>query len=177
MTPAPVPPTSPEMTSVAAGLFRTVRPYELQWKHKGRLYRIIVPRWLVTDLASIPFFVRWLVSSTSLGFAAPLVHDWVIGQMRHGGFCQVEVFVSGEDSTPDMPFGWHELPATDCVWKRRDVDRLFFSIMRDRMKTWPTPSGVRGRVVKAWRRIVRRRAFNAVRFFAVGKKLMTGSEW
>jgi len=40
-------------------------------------YSIVVPMGFVTDLASVPWFARWLVPTWGKFSAASIVHDWL----------------------------------------------------------------------------------------------------
>lgn len=43
----------------------------------GCMILIVVPRYYLTDLASIPRWARWLISKTDQHIRASIVHDWL----------------------------------------------------------------------------------------------------
>ena len=50
-------------------------------KYVGRKYRILVPKEYRTDLASVPWFVRWFLVKLGLYEAAAIVHDYCISDL------------------------------------------------------------------------------------------------
>jgi len=43
----------------------------------SRGWTLVVPRGFLTDLASIPRVLWWLIAPSELSIAAPIVHDWL----------------------------------------------------------------------------------------------------
>lgn len=84
-------------------LWRLNEPLIYRWRHAGHPCTICVPAGFITDLASVPRLLWWLIAPFCLGPAAVL-HDFLY---RRGGF-----------------YGGR-------TWTRRDVDRLFGRVMRE----------------------------------------------
>jgi hypothetical protein len=100
--------------------FLLVEDYTYEWSHEGTLFRITVPAGFVTDMASSPRAVWWLVSPFDLG-GAPLTHDW----LYHWG-----------GNLPVGSYQWysaalHVWVDARHVWSRYDADRLFGRGMRE----------------------------------------------
>ena len=57
--------------------FELAHPFTYRWTVGPTLRRIKIPMGFVTDLASTPVPVRWLVPRTDLGLIAPLVYDFI----------------------------------------------------------------------------------------------------
>ena len=114
--------------------------YTFQWSHNGTRYRFTIPRGFTFDGASIPWFLPW--GRGRLGLVAPLVHDWLI---EVGGEVTVDSYRS-----VNFVVGWHYLG--ERRFSRRDADRLFFRILRER--------GVRPRWLRRW-------AFRFVRMWSL----------
>lgn len=114
--------------------------YPFVWSHRGERYRFTIPKGFDFDGASIPWFLPW--GRGRLGLVAPLVHDWLIEQ---GGVVNVDVYTS-----VDAVVGWHFLGRRE--FSRRDADRLFFRILRER--------GIKPRWLRRW-------AFRFVRLWSL----------
>jgi len=110
--------------------------YPLQWSHGMNRFRFTIPKGFTFDGASIPWFLPF--GRGRLGLVAPLVHDYLIAM---GGVVDVEISLCD---------GWYFLG--ERQFSRRDADRLFFRILRER--------GVRPRWLRRW-------AFRFVRLWSL----------
>lgn len=92
----------------------TVRWSDVGWELVAP-YRIVpegqditIPEKFHTDLASVPRILWWAIGPHELGgLLPPLVHDWLYQSKGHGG-----------------------------LFNRRDADRIFYRLMRDRNVGW-----------------------------------------
>lgn len=94
----------PKLLLERDGLFLLTHEWKIEWDHKGIQMFLVVPAGIKSDLASVPRIFTPLVSRTELGFAAPLVHDWI--------YRQSGILIEG-------------------YWTRKQTDRLFCRIMRN----------------------------------------------
>ena len=53
------------------------RPYSVEFKLDGNQRVIEVPQGMLTDLASVPWYFRWLVSRVGPHLEASIVHDYL----------------------------------------------------------------------------------------------------
>lgn len=58
--------------------YLTARPYAVSWRPKdGEWRQIIVPEGLITDLTSVPRWLRWFVGRVGPWLEAAIVHDYL----------------------------------------------------------------------------------------------------
>ena len=55
------------------------RDYSITFDLEGTTYSITVLKGLQTDLASVPWWGRWLVSKVGRHLEAAIIHDWLYG--------------------------------------------------------------------------------------------------
>lgn len=55
-------------------------------RYSGRSQNFLVPRGFVTDFATVPQFLLWLIPSTGTYTLAAVLHDWMIKRAVPGGF-------------------------------------------------------------------------------------------
>jgi len=67
---------------------------------------IVIPRGFVTDLASIPRFLWWVIAPFELSITAPIVHDW----------CYRKALCS--KGAADQIFHWNMIDEKVAVWRR-----------------------------------------------------------
>ncbi len=46
--------------------------------YEGRRQRFVIPKGYVTDFATVPWFVQWLIPRTGVWTLAAVLHDWLI---------------------------------------------------------------------------------------------------
>lgn len=107
----------------------TIQPHSATtWKlledlvYEGQDQRFTIPAGYVTDFATIPKFMRWLINPYGPYTRAAIVHDWLITEMARW---TAENRAHGD---PD----WQP-PATS-----RDTDGIFRRIMREEGTPMPT---------------------------------------
>ena len=150
---------------IGLNLFKTKTEFTLEYWHDGERYRIVIPAGFEFNQASIPRILWPIVPPSGLGKVPPLVHDYIIEEMRKHGFVRMQYYVEG--------IGWIW---SNGRWTRKEADKMFFALMSQTMEQWPLPKGWKGRVVRWWRRRVRRGAFKAVRAWGwIQEK--RGKEW
>lgn len=114
----------PKLLLLPDGRHELQEDFIYTWKHAGAILIVQVPPGYVTDLASVPRWLWWLIAHHELGFAAPLVHDFLY---THKGR------VMGQE------------------WSRWDVDRLFGRMMREEgVARWRRRMGFWAVHVFAW---------------------------
>lgn len=95
---------------------------------------ITIPAGFVTDLASVPKWLHWLVDEDELGDIAPILHDWLY---RHGG---------------RLP---PELASRYRIWTKAEADQLLETIaIMDGAKPWKARVawvGVKVGGVRSWK--------------------------
>lgn len=113
--------------AVSATTWRLTKP--LVWNGtKGDTFT--VPAGFVTDFATIPRFLHWLVSPYGAYTRAAVLHDWLLEQLaawqyeyRGGGY--------GGRGNPDMALPQNLPPANS-----RDTDGIFRRVMEDLGVPW-----------------------------------------
>ena len=130
-------------------IYALLGTWVLMWEErdgfgKTARWRLCIPRGYVTDLSSVPWFLRWVVDRSSMGWAAPLAHD--VLYRWHGGplpadWCQKWVRGHWRDS--------------ERVFTRSWADRLFRDTQRSDKRRpfvrWASWLGVRANVFAALR--------------------------
>lgn len=68
-------------------LYITERPYRLQYMMEGDedWHQVTVPAGMLTDLASVPWFARWLVGRVGRHLEAAIIHDFLYVAHRWDG--------------------------------------------------------------------------------------------
>lgn len=70
-------PPDPILESIDGDRYRVVDTFAVKYNYWFRELQFEIPAGYITDLASIPWFVRWIADRASLGLLAPLVHDYL----------------------------------------------------------------------------------------------------
>lgn len=70
-------PPDPILESIDGDRYRVAESFAVKYNYWFRELQFEVPVDYVTDLASIPWLVRWVADRASLGLLAPLVHDYL----------------------------------------------------------------------------------------------------
>lgn len=81
-------PPDPVLESVDGDRYRVVETFVVKYNYWFRELQFEIPDGYITDLASIPWFVRWICDRASLGLLAPLVHDYLCD--RRGRFVNIQ---------------------------------------------------------------------------------------
>lgn len=118
--------------------------WEVLWTEAGERWNLALPRGWVTDLASVPVLLRWILDRVSMGEAAPLFHD--VWYAFGGG---------------PLPRGWLHLWAkgswslSERVVEKGWADDAFRMIQaadgRPGFVQWPSWLAVRSNLLAAWR--------------------------
>lgn len=70
-------PPEPHLGSIDGDTYRSLAPYLVDFSDwLDELEFIIYPE-TPTDIASVPWFARWLYDRASLGLSAPFIHDFL----------------------------------------------------------------------------------------------------
>lgn len=62
------------------GEFSVYKPFTFDVGYEGSSEKVTVPAGYKTDLASIPFYARWLIPLSGPMAKPALVHDWLLEQ-------------------------------------------------------------------------------------------------
>lgn len=91
-------PPTPWVTSVDGDNYEMTVDYHVNLSKWVAEYNFIVPAGMPTDLASIPWYLRWANDRASLGILAPIVHDYLN---------QVKGKIETKDGV-NLEFTWYE---------------------------------------------------------------------
>jgi hypothetical protein len=86
--------------------------------------RFVVPTGFVTDFATVPRFLHWLVSPYGAYTRAAVLHDWLLTELA--GWSRA---VEADPGKPPL----YDPPADSC-----DCDGIFRRVMQDLGVGWPT---------------------------------------
>lgn len=69
---------APKMRNGEDADYLTFRPYSVSWKSQtGDWQQITVPAGFITDLTSVPWFLRWIAGRVGPWLEAAIVHDYL----------------------------------------------------------------------------------------------------
>lgn len=70
-------PPDPKLESIDGDTYRLSETFAVKYNYWFREFQFEIPEGTVTDLASIPRCVRWIVDRASLGSLPPVIHDYL----------------------------------------------------------------------------------------------------
>jgi Protein of unknown function (DUF1353) len=70
-------PPDPQLESIDGDTYQLSAPFAVKYNYWFRELQFEIPAGTVTDLASIPWFLRWIHDRASLGVLAPVIHDYL----------------------------------------------------------------------------------------------------
>jgi Protein of unknown function (DUF1353) len=71
-------PPDPKLESIDGDTYTLAESYPVEFGYWLSDLQFEIPAGTITDLASIPWYLRWINDRASLGILAPLVHDFLI---------------------------------------------------------------------------------------------------
>lgn len=73
----PINPPDPRLESIDGDTYQLPNQYQARFSDWLQDLQFEIPAGTITDLASIPWFVRWINDRASLGILAPVIHDYL----------------------------------------------------------------------------------------------------
>ncbi len=81
-------PPDPHLESVDGDTYKLSASFAVKYNYWFRELQFEIPAGTITDLASIPWFLRWICDRASLGTLPPLIHDYLCD--RKGKFINIQ---------------------------------------------------------------------------------------
>lgn len=79
-------PIDPKLESIDGDSYQLNEDYAVRVGYWMRQVDFVIPAHTRTDIASVPWYMRWLYDRASLGLLAPIVHDYLCdnqGKITH----------------------------------------------------------------------------------------------
>jgi Protein of unknown function (DUF1353) len=70
-------PPEPHLGSIDGDIYQSLEPYLVNFADWLAPLQFEIYRGTQTDIASVPWYLRWLYDRASMGFTAPFVHDFL----------------------------------------------------------------------------------------------------
>jgi Protein of unknown function (DUF1353) len=70
-------PPDPQLESIDGDTYQISAAFQAKFSYWLRDLQFEIPAGTITDLASIPWFIRWINDRASLGILAPVIHDYL----------------------------------------------------------------------------------------------------
>lgn len=70
-------PPQPKLGSIDGDIYYSLELYKVNFGDWMRELEFEIEAFTVTDIASIPWYLRWIYDRASLGLTAPFLHDWL----------------------------------------------------------------------------------------------------
>jgi hypothetical protein len=68
------------LESIDGDTYQLAEPFACKFGYWLREYQFEIPAGMPTDIASVPWFLRFFLDRASLGTCAPVVHDYLCNQ-------------------------------------------------------------------------------------------------
>jgi Protein of unknown function (DUF1353) len=70
-------PPEPHLSSIDGDTYRSLEPYLVNFADWLTPLQFEIYQGTCTDIASVPWYLRWLYDRASMGFTAPFIHDFL----------------------------------------------------------------------------------------------------
>jgi hypothetical protein len=112
-------PPEPILGSIDGDSYRSLAEYKVNFSDWLSPLEFTIASGTKTDIASIPWYLRWIHDRASLGLAAPFLHDWMLD--RQGKYTNT----NGED----IHLSWFDVHLFFLVAMRLDGIPPFKSLI------------------------------------------------